>query len=89
MKVLIAYDGSESSDAALEDLKRAGLPTQLEALVISVADVFMPPSATDDEAEAMPVLPEVRRALKRAEQKLFEAKACATSAAEKLKLLFP
>ena len=44
-RLLIAYDGSPCSDAALEDLKRAGLPKQLEAVVLTVADlVFVPPN---------------------------------------------
>jgi len=39
-RLLIAYDGSESSDAALRDLHQAGLPKKLEAVVISFADTF-------------------------------------------------
>ena len=38
MKIMIAYDGSPSADAAIEDLRRAGLPETGEALVVSVAD---------------------------------------------------
>lgn len=38
MKVLVAYDGSAYADAALDDLRRAGLPDDAEALVVSVAD---------------------------------------------------
>ena len=38
MKLLIAYDGSESSDAAIVDLRRAGLPAVAEASVLSVAE---------------------------------------------------
>src|SRR5690349_7967841 len=40
MRVLIGYDGSECADAALDDLRRAGLPENSEALVLSVADVW-------------------------------------------------
>jgi nucleotide-binding universal stress UspA family protein len=43
MKLLIAYDGSKCSDAALDDLVCAGLPPSCEALVISVAEVWLPP----------------------------------------------
>jgi hypothetical protein len=39
-KVLIAYDGSSCADAALEDLRHAGLPRIAKALVLSVADVM-------------------------------------------------
>ena len=38
MKLLIAYDGSTSADAAIEDLQRAGLLQQAEALVVCVED---------------------------------------------------
>ncbi len=38
MKVMIAYDGSAYADAALDDLRRAGLPREAEALIVSVGD---------------------------------------------------
>lgn len=40
MKLLIGYDGSACADAALHDLRRAGLPEGGEAVVLSVADVW-------------------------------------------------
>lgn len=44
MKVLIAYDGSDCAEAALDDLRKAGLPErETEALVVSVAEVWLPP----------------------------------------------
>ena len=43
MKVLIGYDGSRSADAALDDLLKAGLPDDVEAKVITIAEVWMPP----------------------------------------------
>jgi nucleotide-binding universal stress UspA family protein len=43
MKVLIAYDGSKCSEAALDDLTHAGLPEKGEALLMSVAEVWLPP----------------------------------------------
>jgi nucleotide-binding universal stress UspA family protein len=43
MKVLIAYDGSECSDAALEDLRRAGLPSDAQIKVLSVIENWLPP----------------------------------------------
>lgn len=43
MKILIGHDGSQSADAALFDLQRAGLPREAEALIVSVADVMMVP----------------------------------------------
>jgi nucleotide-binding universal stress UspA family protein len=43
MKILIAYDGSACADRALDDLKRAGLPEKAEGLVITVAELRLPP----------------------------------------------
>jgi nucleotide-binding universal stress UspA family protein len=43
MKLLIAYDGSECADSALDDLTHAGLPNHGEAIVLSVAEVWLPP----------------------------------------------
>jgi nucleotide-binding universal stress UspA family protein len=43
MKVVIAYDGSKCADAALDDLTHAGLPDKGEALVLSVAEAWLPP----------------------------------------------
>src|SRR5262245_29334902 len=37
MRILVAYDDSISADAAIEDLPRAGVPQQAEALVLCVA----------------------------------------------------
>ena len=46
MKVLMAYDGSECADAALADLKLAGLPRKTEAHVLSVyAEWILPPGS--------------------------------------------
>ena len=35
MKILVAYDGSECAEAALEDLRHAGLETESEVLDVS------------------------------------------------------
>jgi len=53
MTILIAYDGSPCAEAALDDLRKAGLPPDAEALVISVAEVFLPPPppSSDEIAE--------------------------------------
>jgi nucleotide-binding universal stress UspA family protein len=39
MKILIAYDGSECSEAAIRDLQRAGLPDTGVMVVLSVAEL--------------------------------------------------
>jgi nucleotide-binding universal stress UspA family protein len=43
MKILIGYDGSDCAEAALDDLRRAGLPETAEAHILSVAEVWLPP----------------------------------------------
>lgn len=91
MKILVAYDGSESADAAIADLKNAGLSANTEALVVSLADVFLPPPVDEAIADTAPVyVPEtVRLALARAQQKLDDAKALAQRAAEQIRSAFP
>jgi len=42
-KVMIAYDGSECADAALDDLRRAGLPEKAHAIVVSLVENWLPP----------------------------------------------
>ena len=49
MKLLIANDGSESADTAIDGLLRAGLPSKdVEALVVSVAEVWLPLPVHDE-----------------------------------------
>jgi nucleotide-binding universal stress UspA family protein len=42
-KILFGYDGSECSNNMLEDVRRAGLPAQAEAFVLSVAEHWIVP----------------------------------------------
>jgi nucleotide-binding universal stress UspA family protein len=90
MEILIAYDGSEYADAALEDLKRAGLAASAEVLVMSVADVFVPPP-NDDVGNTLPTyVPEgIKRAHERAQHKLEQAEALAKKASQQIRLSFP
>ena len=75
MKILIGYDGSEFADAALEDLQRAGLGADVEALVMTVADVFVPMPLDEEVENTVPMYipPAIKRAHERAEHKLEEA----------------
>ena len=43
MRILIAYDGSDCAEAALDDLAQAGLPETGEAIVMSITEVWLPP----------------------------------------------
>ncbi|HVZ39122.1 MAG TPA: universal stress protein [Candidatus Kapabacteria bacterium] len=49
-KVLIAYDGSDCADAALADLQYAGLPPETDALVVSIAEVWVKDEGIDNES---------------------------------------
>jgi nucleotide-binding universal stress UspA family protein len=42
VRILIAYDGSKCADAALTDLRYAGLPEHAEVLIVSIAEQGMP-----------------------------------------------
>jgi nucleotide-binding universal stress UspA family protein len=89
MKILLAYDGSADADAAVADLKRAGIGSAAEVLVMTMVDIFMPPnlSAADDDTTNLPA--SVKRAVERAQQKLNEAKSLAKRASEQIKSEFP
>jgi nucleotide-binding universal stress UspA family protein len=52
MKILIAYDGSDCSDIALNDLRNAGLPEEADVLILSAADTFIPAESGDEEVPA-------------------------------------
>ena len=84
MKLLVAYDGSEFADAALADLKNAGFGAETEVLVVSLADVFLPPPVDEAVADPSPTyLTEgLRAALERAQHELDDAKALAQRGAE-------
>lgn len=90
MKILVAYDGSEFAEAALEDLKYAGLPANADVLVMSLADVFVPPPL-NEEADTFPSYePEgIKRAHERAQHKLNQAAGLAKRASEQIKSLSP
>ncbi len=45
MRILIAYDDSSCARAAIDDLKRAGLPQDGRALVVSVVETLLPTAA--------------------------------------------
>lgn len=92
MRILIGFDGSEASHAAVTDLRRAGLPGQAEALVLTAAEYttvmpavgFVPPS---NGGLVMPVSGEEIHRLVEREQR--RAAAVAETGAKLLAELFP
>jgi nucleotide-binding universal stress UspA family protein len=91
MKILIAYVGSECADVALQDMKNAGLPKTTDVLVMTMADVFLPPPINEEIDNTFPMyVPEgVKRAHERAELKLKEAEEMSKRASEQIKKSFP
>lgn len=90
-KILIAYDGSECSEAALEDLRRAGLPEVADVLLITVADVFLPPPIDEARDDTFPfyIPAGVRRAHEHAAKAVEAARGLAERAAERVRKMFP
>jgi nucleotide-binding universal stress UspA family protein len=89
MKLLIAYDGSSCADAALDDLRHAGLPRIAEALILSVADVVLPPPSRLESDVPDLVPPMVQRAWTLATQAVEEAHALALQARDQVLTSFP
>ena len=94
MRILIGYDGSESADAALDDLRRAGLPREAEALIVSVGEVSMmpPPSSYEVVGAAMTsrkVTSAIARSQAQDSEALKAAKEFAAKAAALVRSYFP
>jgi nucleotide-binding universal stress UspA family protein len=93
MKILIGYDGSECANGALHDLKRAGLPTEAEVSVVTVADVFLPPPVNEEEEDddAFPryVPTGIRKAHEHAAKAVAHARDLANGAKMQLAAWFP
>lgn len=90
-KLLIGYDGSPCSDAALNDLTRAGLPDDVDALVLTVANVFPPPDdeLTEDDLVSPGAAALVARAHAEARKAIDHALAVAEQGASRVKAAFP
>jgi nucleotide-binding universal stress UspA family protein len=93
-KLLIGYDGSENGDAAIEDIQRAGLPRDVDAVVLTVADVWYYPA--DEEAKVTASSPLDREILRRGEEirlrsenAVKEAETLASRAVARLRELSP
>ena len=93
MKILIAYDGSEGADTAIDGLRRAGLPTEnVEALVVSVAEVWLPPPDTDealDDPFPVQAPPGLKRAREHAARILAEGEEVAARGSKRVRSVFP
>ena len=91
MKILIAYDGSEGADIGIDALRRAGLPAEAEALVISVAEVWLPPPGDEVPDEIFPLKspPGLKQARQRAVRKIEQAQQVAGRGSKLVQGIFP
>jgi len=93
MKILIGYDGTAYSDAAIEDLKLAGLPDDSEVLIVSVGDLLMSsPELSEVLSQALPssrVEAGIKKAHTHAERITKGAEEAASRAKKRVKELFP
>lgn len=90
-KLVIGYDGSSCSDSALDDLTRAGLPQNVDAVVATVADVFPPPEdeLPEDELVSPGAAALVAHAQAEARKAIEQARTVAEHAASRVKADFP
>lgn len=83
-RLLLAYDGSPGAEAAMNDLPLAGLPADLEARVLAVADVWLPP-----ENLAATATVAAQKAHEQARGAVTVAREIAEDAADQLRAKFP
>ena len=89
MKVIIAYDGSESSEQAVADLARAGLPaTGTQVRVITAWDLVLPPPPPDPPAGKV-VFRDVQRLRSLAQESVDRAGQTPDGAAARIRQTFP
>jgi len=94
MRILIAYDGSDCAEAALDDLAQAGLPETTEAIVISVTEVWLPPPPMSsyeivEQAASLHVPADLKKVYMKGSRVVKEAKALAERGAARVSATFP
>jgi nucleotide-binding universal stress UspA family protein len=90
MKLLIAYDGSDSADTAIDGLQRAGLPAEnVEALVVSIGEVWLPPAdEVGDDTFTSQTVPGLKEVRERAAQVMEEAEQLAQRGSKRVQQNF-
>jgi nucleotide-binding universal stress UspA family protein len=90
MKVLIGYDSSESADSIFEDLKRAGLPPDTEAVVATVGEVWIqPPGINLPKFAFTPRLAATTTALEQSDRSTKQIEEIASQALSRVQADFP
>ena len=89
-RILIAYDGSGCSRAALNELRHSGLPQKAEVLIISVSEIWLPVRYEDTEIIVDPDVSEYyEKHREQTNRDLTETKAIVSAAREELVRYFP
>jgi len=87
MKLLIGYDESANTGLIIEDMKLAGFPSRVEATVLSVADVILPPPI--DKSTPPQFKTAIEKSREQAKEALRITQSLAEHGAEEIKLAFP
>jgi nucleotide-binding universal stress UspA family protein len=86
-RILIGYDGSAFADAALDDMILAGLPKVADALVMSVAEVWLPPH--DGEGQPEFISADLKHRFEHNLEEVAHCRELADQAAKRLRTMFP
>jgi nucleotide-binding universal stress UspA family protein len=91
MRILIGYDGSESSQDALQDLARAGLPAKAKACILVALNPWLPPDflSTEEPGVKAWYSAAYAQALSEAEASVTRARQLGEKAVAFLKTWFP
>jgi nucleotide-binding universal stress UspA family protein len=94
MKILIAYDGSDCAEAALDDLAQAGLPETADAIVMSVTEIWLPPPPASsyeivEQAMSVHVPADLKKVYVKGSHAVKAAKALAERGATRVRSIFP
>ncbi len=91
MKILIGYDGSDTSELAIDDLSKAGLPEEAETIVLTAGEAWDLPISTDRTSDGIRKLvhPTTRLVESHLEDVKGGARKLAETAADRLKAIFP
>lgn len=93
MRLLVAYDGSKCAEAALDDLVRAGLSESGEAVVLSVAEVWLPPQDSNGDGTGFKLDAHTEQIIREHQAKgkkaVAEAETLADHAKQRLQRILP
>jgi nucleotide-binding universal stress UspA family protein len=94
MKILIAYDGSDCAEAALDDLAQAGLPETADVVVMSITEVWLPPPPVSsyeivEQAMSVHVPADLKKVYVKGSHAVKEAKTLAERGATRVRVNFP